>query len=391
MRVAFRNLSHQKTRTALTLLGVIIGIASVVALVSTGSGLEASVKESLESLGPNRLIITPQGSAGFGPPVTSQGLSEKDLRLVENNRKVEKSIPIVFKSIPVKYGDETRSVFITGVPAEQAEDFFSDVQTFDLAEGRSLNSGDRNAAVVGSRLAKDIFSSDIRIRSKLTMIEKDIRVVGILKPTGNQQDDNGIIMPINTLREISGNKEEISVIMAKVREDPKSVAVELEEDLRDLHKEKLFVVLTTEQLINQINSVFGLISLVLVGIAAISLLVAGFGIMNTMLMAVIERTREIGVMKALGATNQRILGMFMLESSVVGLLGGIAGTVVGYAISFGLAGASVSFLGLSLSVMLDMTVISGVLAFSTAVGAVSGSYPAWRAARLDPIEALRYE
>ena len=391
MRVAFRNLSHQKTRTALTLLGVIIGIASVVALVSTGSGLEASVKESLESLGPNRLIITPQGSAGFGPPVTSQGLSEKDLRLVENNRKVEKSIPIVFKSIPVKYGDETRSVFITGVPAEQAEDFFSDVQTFDLAEGRSLNSGDSSVAVVGSRLAKDIFSSDIRIRSKLTMIEKDIRVVGILKPTGNQQDDNGIIMPINTLREISGNKEEISVIMAKVREDPKSVAVELEEDLRDLHKEKLFVVLTTEQLINQINSVFGLISLVLVGIAAISLLVAGFGIMNTMLMAVIERTREIGVMKALGATNQRILGMFMLESSVVGLLGGIAGTVVGYAISFGLAGASVSFLGLSLSVMLDMTVISGVLAFSTAVGAVSGSYPAWRAARLDPIEALRYE
>lgn len=389
-RVAVRNLSHQKTRTALTLLGVVIGIAAVIALVSVGRGLEASVRDSLESLGPNRIIVTPQGVNGFGPPVTVQGLTDKELRIVERNRKVEKVLPVVFKSFPVKYSGETKSISITGVPPE-SEDFFSDVRTFELSEGRPFLPGDRNVAIIGYRISEEAFTSTVGVRSKISILGKDVRVIGIMKPTGSQQDDSGILIPIDMMREITGNDEEISAILAKVREDPKGAAQEIEKDLEDLHDEKLFVVLTTEQLISQINSVFGIISLVLVSIASISLVVAGFGIMNTMLMAVIERTREIGIMKAIGATDSRILAMFVAESSVVGLIGGVVGTIIGYAVSFALAGATVTFFNLNLAIEVDPVITAGILVFSTLVGTVSGAYPSWRAARLDPVEALRHE
>ena len=389
-RVALRNLSHQKTRTALTLLGVVIGIAAVIALVSVGRGLEASVRDSLESLGPDRIIVTPHGVNGFGPPAVAQGLTDKELEIVERNRKIDKVLPVVFKNFPVKYSGETKSISITGVPPE-SEDFFSDVRTFELSEGRSFLPGDRNVAIIGYRIAEEAFTSNVDVRSKLSIIGKDVRVIGIMKPTGNQQDDSGILIPIDMMREITGNDKEISAILAKVREDPKGTAQEIEKDLEDLHGEKLFVVLTTEQLISQINSVFGIISLVLISIASISLVVAGFGIMNTMLMAVIERTREIGIMKAIGATDSRILSMFVAESSVVGLIGGIVGTIIGYAVSFGLASATVTFFNLNLLIEVDPVITAGILVFSTLVGTISGAYPSWRAARLDPVEALRHE
>ena len=131
-RVAIRNLSHQKPRTALTLLGVVIGIAAVIALVSVGRGLEASVRDSLESLGPDRIIVTPQGVNGFGPPAVAQGLTNKELEIVERNRKIDKVPPVVFKNFPVKYGGVTESIWITGVPPE-SEVFFSDVKASVVA------------------------------------------------------------------------------------------------------------------------------------------------------------------------------------------------------------------------------------------------------------------
>ncbi|MBI4162055.1 MAG: ABC transporter permease [Candidatus Aenigmarchaeota archaeon] len=388
---AYKNMTHHKTRTILTLLGVVIGIAAVVALISLSNGLNETVRERLESLGSDKVIVTQRVSTGFGgPPTSGQQLTEKDLSTVERIRDVDIVIPILFKQYPVKFGEESAQTSVIGVPADQNDIFLRDVQRYELAEGRSFQEG-KPTAVIGSRLSNSMFSKKANIRDKIQIAGKPITVVGIMEETGNQQDDNAIYMDINALREISESKEEISVLFVKVLGDPKETAGKIESELEDLHKEKLFVALTTEQLITQINSVFGIMSLVLVGIAGISLLVAAFGIMNTMLMAVLERTREIGIMKAVGATNSTVLSFFITESALIGFVGGVIGTAIGYAIAFAMSGIAVRFVGFSLKIGFDPSIAIGGIVFATIIGALSGAYPAQRAAKLDPVEALRYE
>ncbi len=393
--IALSNLSHRKARTALTLLGVIIGIAAVVALISMGNGLSGSVAEQLESLGTNRIFITPRGqSSGFGPPTSSAAeLTDRDIDIIENVKGVDIALPVLFRTVPVKIDDTTTFISAIGVPPDKSEEFFNDVESFDVAEGRQLRETDRTGVVVGSNVA-NLFAGDIRVRSGIEIFSKQVRVVGILEPTGDQTNDNGMIMSIDLLRELVNDDEATSVVLVRAfgtADDVRQTAADIERELEDFHDEELFEAFTSEQLLNQITGVFGLLSIVLVGIASISLLVAGIGIMNTMLMNVLERTREIGVMKAIGATNKRVLSMFVVEAALIGLIGGIVGTVLGYLIAFAFSGFAVNFVGLALRIVIDPSIVALGLGFATIVGVVCGTYPAYRASKLDPVEALRYE
>jgi putative ABC transport system permease protein len=393
LKVAWRNLTHQRARTILTLIGVIIGIASVVALISLGNGLSAAIGERLQSLGSDKVIITPKASGtGFGPP--SGGgvrLSQKDVDIIATVKGVNKVIPLLFKTYPIKYQDKTIQTSIIGVPAGQGADFFTNVQRFEIAQGRGLRSGDKNVAILGAKVSENFFDNKLKVRDKIRILNRDIIVIGILKSTGDQQFETAFIIPIETLQDLSGNPEEMTYVFAQVGGEAKVVAADIEKELENYHNDKIFSAYTTEQLTEQINSVFGILSFVLAGIAGISLVVAGFGILNTMLMSVIERTREIGIMKAVGANNKTILAMFLTESAIVGIIGGVMGVLFGYTLSAGLAGFATNFVGIKLIIIPDPVLITGVLGFAAIVGIISGTYPAYRAARLDPVEALRYE
>ena len=393
--MALKNVSHRKARSLLTITGISIGIAAVIALITIGSSLSLAVSDQLEQLGSDKVFIAQSGAAGgagFGPPSGAAAtLTDKDLESIEDLKSVDRAVPVLVASLPVKFKGETRSLSVSGIPAKDAAVFFSDLQVYEMEEGRFIEDGEKSTVVIGSLLRDSVFSEDVRVRSKLEILGKDFKVAGVFGPLGNQQDDTSITMSIEAMRDLLGKKDEITAIVAKVNGDPKAAAENIEKVLGDNHGEDLFIALTSDQLIERIGSVFSILSVVLGGIAAISLVVAAFGIANTMLMSVMERTREIGTLKAVGARNTHIVLLFLIESAIVGMMGGIAGVAVGFAITTLIAGAAQSIVGITMAVYADYALMAFAVFFAAVIGIISGTYPAYKAAKLNPVEALRYE
>ena len=380
-------------RTSLTLLGIIIGIGAVVALISLGNGMEASISEALEDFGPNKIIVMAGSGDGLGGMMSGLGesLRDKDVERIENVRGVKTAIPMSSITLLAEHKGEKQTLWIAGIPAEGMKEFFGDVQSLELSKGRLIEEGEKYTAIAGYLVEKDIYSKDVKLRSKLTIKDVDFRIVGFVKSLGNPQDDSQIYISLDTFRELTGGTDEVTMIMAEADANPKEVAERIEKELEKAHGEDMFMAMTTEQLGEQMQSIFGVMTLVLGGIASISLVVAGFGIMNTMLMSVMERTREIGIMKAIGATNRKVMMIFLVETATLGFIGGVVGILFGSIIYLGISYAATNFLGLSLAMSIEPSLIILSLLFSMFVGSLSGLYPAWRAAKLNPVEALRYE
>lgn len=390
--MGFQNLYKRRLRSLLTLLGISIGIGAVVALISIATGMESAITAVLEDFGPNKIYIVPKGfgGGGFGGGY-GETLRDSDLELVKDVKGISTAIPMLVKSLPVEYDGEKKSLTIIGIPAKESAKFFSDVQSYDLSQGRFISSGEKYTVVAGYLIEKDTFSKDIKLKSKITIKDIDFRVVGIFQRIGNPQDDSQMYMSIETLRELTGSGDEITSILAEANGNPNEVAKKVEDVLAKKHGDDIFMAMTTEQIQEQVQSIFGILSIALGGIASISLVVAGFGIMNTMLMSVMERTREIGIMKAIGASNRMIMMIFLIETALLGFVGGLGGIVFGEITYFGITQAAVNFIGVTLPMITSPFLIVFALVFSMVVGIISGLYPAWRASKLDPVEALRYE
>ncbi len=396
-----KHLRQRKLRSWLTVLGILIGFATVISLYAIGQGLQTSIQEQFEELGGNKIIVQERGFGAGATVPQAVIFREGDVKTVSKTRGVERAVGYYVEGADLVSNDETQAHFIMGMPTKNKEDLALAIETFTVkvAEGRNIEVGDTSSVVLGARYAidNDLFEKRINVRDRVLINGLKFKVVGIYETLGNPTDDSNIYVGQDAIENIFGIKDEFSFIMGRVQEgfDPATVALQVEDELRDFRdldegKEDFFVQ-TFEQLIQTFTDVLNVVKIVLILIALVSLIVGIVNIMNTMYTAVLERTPEIGLMKAVGATNKDIRDIFLIESGIIGFIGGAAGVIIGYALAQGMATIAAAAGFTILRPFFPWWLMIGSLVTALLVGIFSGVLPAIQAAQLKPVEALRYE
>lgn len=403
LRVAVSSLTAHKMRSVLTMLGIVIGVAAVIALVGVGTGAQAQVVSQFQSLGSNLVTVTAMPSFGFsqsGLQQSSRTLTMKDVSAIESlATSVSLVAPLYSTNATVTYGGSTTSTTINGVTEEYAT-----VRNTTVTRGRFLTQEDNDnmamVVVLGTSVVEDLFgSSEVNAIGETVRINRqNYEVIGVLKSKGQsgpQNQDDVIIMPLRTAQLKLGGAGTNTVrsinLQVRTADEMDLAQAQVTAILRSLHglatsADNDFLVQNQADILSSVTETSGTFTTLLGSIAAISLLVGGIGIMNIMLVSVTERTREIGLRKAVGAKRGDILTQFLTEAIVISVLGGIIGVILG------VGGAQVitPLLGASQAVVTSQSVVLA-LAVSLAIGVFFGLYPANRAAGLNPIDALRYE
>jgi putative ABC transport system permease protein len=397
--LAFKSLKHRGIRSWLTMLGIFIGIAAVVSLISLGSGLSDAITGQFSDLAPDRLVIQ-NAETGFGPPGSTavKKLNSHDLSVIESVSNIDLVVPRLVRVVNVEYNRVSVLSYAGSIPeSDEGTDFIYSSFSVEAQEGRLLRPSDTGKIVLGNDfISYDQFGKRVRVGSKLSINGQDFEVIGILQKTGTFTINSVILINEEDLRDALDIGDEYDLIVVQVDSEKNTarVASSLEDRLRrdrDLDEGKEdFSVNTPQQALESINTILSIINLVVVGIAAISLFIGGIGIANTMYTSVLERRKEIGIMKAVGARNSDILGIFVFEAGLLGLAGGIIGSIIGLGLAFLVTFiVSIAAPGLNLSVSPSYPLLFGAISFSFVIGVLSGLFPALQAANLKPVEALR--
>lgn len=392
---ALRSLSLNRLRASLTMLGILIGVAAVIALVSIGQGAEATVRAQIEGLGTNLVSVVPDSSRIRGSGPTGERITWDHARLLREQVPMLAGVaPEIAGRLRVRWGRESRNYNVIGTSGD-----FASMRSWKVAEGDFLSDADvdgrTHVAVLGSSVADNLFPYEGALGRRIRIADTSFEVIGVMEAQGgrgSQSNDATLFVPITTaIRRLTGT-DQVRSIVVQVEERAliPTAAIAISEVLRDsigvrADGTDVFSIMTQDDVLSTMQSVTRTLTALLASIAAISLLVGGIGIMNIMLVSVSERTREIGIRKAIGARRRDVMIQFLTEAMILAAVGGLLGWLFG-------AGAAriVSNLMDVPSVISPRTILTAV-GFSVVVGVFFGWYPARKASGLDPIEALRFE
>lgn len=382
LKMALKSISSNKLRTFLTMLGIIIGVFSVIVMISIGQGATANVTASIEGMGSNLLTLSIRDRTE-----KFNAINISELALIEG---VDKLSPSINWSATAKNGLES----IDSLSVIGANENYLGIQNYKLAIGRFINPIDvdyRNKVVIiGSETAATLFGELNPINEEISLNGIKFTVVGVLSEKASSMIGNSndlVIIPYSTgMRQFKSNLVSSVVIQGKDAETATQTLENIEKYLLNIYSSSdSYNIFNQEELLSTLNSITGTLTMMLGGIAGISLLVGGIGIMNIMLVTVTERTREIGIRKAIGARRSNILTQFLIESSVISCLGGVIGIVLGIIVNKIISSA------MSINAVMNINVVVIAFGFSLFVGIFFGMYPANKASKLKPVDALRYE
>ncbi|WP_339063059.1 ABC transporter permease [Tepidibacillus marianensis] len=399
MKISLRSIRANKLRSFLTMLGIVIGVSAVIAMVSIGQGASSSITSQINGLGSNLLIVSSgqakQGSVNFGAGSLNT-LSLNDAEAIAKKESIAAVAPTVNKQSQVVWGDQSYTTSIEGTTEK-----YSEVRSTKVQQGRFINqfdvAGQSNVAVVGPEVVANLFGSMNTgpIGQTIQIDQIPFTIIGVLTSQGSSgitNNDDRVIIPITTaMNRLSGQTNIRTIyVSAKFSDMMDQAQFDIQQALREQHHispldDDDFQINSQSQILNTAQGITSIMTALLSGIAGISLLVGGIGIMNIMLVSVTERTREIGIRKAIGATKGDIQRQFLIESMTLSLFGGFIGILIG------IGGATLISKFTSLTTTVSLSPILYSFLTSMIVGVVFGVYPARKAAQLKPIDALRYE
>ena len=398
-KIALRNLRTRSLRSWLTILGIVIGVFLIISLLSLSEGIKATITQQLRALGGEMIFIMP---GDLSNPLSmfmggGEQLEKADLEAIKKTKGVDQVLTMSYQSVVGRYGEEGKTIFLSGISWEEG------IEILERFQGWSLESGEwpiigKREVVVGQQIAKEVFEKDIKVGKEIILKGRKFKVVGVLNSLGSKTDDTFVYLDMPLYQELTGDKKGTAqTAMVKIKEgsDLDKVAEDIKENLQETRKRKVgadmadFSVITSEKMGDIAGSILAVIQFAIIGFASIAIVVGGIGITNTMFTSIRERTREIGIMKAIGAKNSAVLTIVLFEAGIIGFAGGIGGTILGVAMAKAIEIYAQVHPVFYFTASISPGLIAFGLIFSFLVGCLSGFFPARQAAKLKPVEALR--
>ncbi|MFA6408095.1 MAG: ABC transporter permease [Candidatus Paceibacterota bacterium] len=394
--LVLKGIRYRPMRSWLTVIGIVIGIMLVVIILALSSGVKNVINQQLQMFGSDLLIILPGKETSIVTGLLGgQKFTYNDIMDLEKLPGVKSVAPFDVGSMNADFKGEKKSVLVHSSRWDKMSALFLESRGTRMAEGVWPTDEGANEVVLGYLAGKSLFKNSARVGDEIIVQSKRFRVAGILQRTGEQTDDNSFYMSWDMFHMISGVNPGVVTAMLRMQpgENINLVTRQIRFQLEKQTEVTDFTILTPEKTTAIVGSIVQIVELVLVIIAFVSLVVGAVGIMNTMYTSVLERTKQIGIMKAVGASRDSIMSLFLIESGIIGLVGGVFGILLGLAVSYGISVAAMNFGAPSLFsfVSIDYFELVVILIITFITGVLSGLFPARAASRLEPAEALRYE